>query len=162
MKNFLHKKQKLSNWNKMENFLHKKQKRAGEVCCWWRGAEKTTKSRRPQKGNLKRTPETPERTLRKGTQKGKRFCEVFKFHSLTTEGRLQKKTVLSGKNSHVGRPPPPPVWERPCHKNFLRFILRFRTLGTFLVFTKMLTFCDKVMWEQGNPPSATPVFAISP
>ncbi len=32
-------------------------------------------------------------------------------------------------------------------KKNLRFILRFRTLGAFLVFTKMLTFCDKVMWE---------------
>ena len=59
-------------------------------------------------------------------------------------------------------PPPPPVWERPCHKKILRFISCFRTLGAFLVFTKMLTFCDKVMWEWGNPPSATPVFAISP
>ena len=28
------------------------------------------------------------------------------------KGRLQKKTVLCGNNSHVGRPPPtPPVWE---------------------------------------------------
>ena len=41
--------------------------------------------------------------------------------------RLQKKTILRGNFSHVGRPTPtPPVWERPCHKNFLRFILCFR------------------------------------
>ena len=53
----------------------------------------------------------------------------------------------------------------PSEKSGIRwekFILRFRALGAFLVFTKMLTFCDKVMWEWGNPPSATPVFAISP
>ena len=38
----------------------------------------------------------------------------------------------------------------PCgntHVKKLRFILCFRALGAFLVFTKMLTFCDKVMWE---------------
>ena len=66
-----------------------------------------------------------------------------------TKERLQKKTVLCGKNSHVGRPPPPsPSMGTPkSQKKNLRFILRFRTLGAFLVFTKMLTFCDKVMWE---------------
>ena len=37
-------------------------------------------------------------------------------------------------------PPPPPVWEPHVCEKKLRFILHFRTLGTFLVFTKMFTF----------------------
>ena len=42
--------------------------------------------------------------------------------------------------------PPPPGWE--CHvfeKKKIWFILHFRTLGTFLVFTKMFTFWV-VLW----------------
>ena len=67
------------------------------------------------------------------------------------KGRLQKKTVLCGNNSPVGRPPPPlPQYgNAQVTKKMLWFILRFGTLGAFLVFTKMLTFCDKVM---GEPP----------
>ena len=90
---------------------------------------------------------------------------TYKF-TKTDKERLQKKNSIMWEKFPRGQtpppPPPPPVWERPSHKKILRFILRFRTLGAFLVFTKMLTFCDKVMWEWGNPPSATPVFAISP
>ena len=40
-----------------------------------------------------------------------------------------------------GAPPPlPPVWEPHVCEKKLRFILHFRTLGTFLVFTKMFTY----------------------
>ena len=47
-----------------------------------------------------------------------------------------------------GQTPPSPSMGTPRSQKNLRFILRFRTLGAFLVFTKMLTFCDKVMWEK--------------
>ena len=38
-------------------------------------------------------------------------------------------------------PPPPPFWEPLIQKKNLSFILHFRPLGTFLVFTKKLKFC---------------------
>ena len=37
-------------------------------------------------------------------------------------------------------PPPPPVWEHHVCEIKLWFIFHFRTLRTFLVFTKMFTF----------------------
>ena len=42
---------------------------------------------------------------------------------------------------------PYPSMGTAMSQKILRFILRFRALGAFLVITKMLTFCDKVMWE---------------
>ena len=55
-----------------------------------------------------------------------------------------------------GAPPPiPPVWEPHVCEKKLWFILHFRTLGTFLVFTKMFTFWV-VLWfvevGTGDPP----------
>ena len=51
----------------------------------------------------------------------------------------RKKTGKCGNFSQVGDPLPP-VWEPHVCEKKLRFILHFRTLGTFLVFTKMFTF----------------------
>ena len=49
----------------------------------------------------------------------------------------------------------PPVWEPHVCEKKLWFILHFRTLGTFLVFTKMFTFWV-VLWfgevGTGDPP----------
>ena len=39
-------------------------------------------------------------------------------------------------------PPIPPFWEPLIQKKKLSFILHFRPLGTFLVFTKKLKFCQ--------------------
>ena len=62
--------------------------------------------------------------------------------SMMIKGRSpNKKTGKCGNFSQVGDPPPlPPVWEPHVCEKKLRFILHFRTLGTFLVFTKMFTF----------------------
>ena len=54
-----------------------------------------------------------------------------------------------------GPPPLPPVWEPHVCEKKLWFILHFRTLGTFLVFTKMFTFgwyCGLQKWERVTPP----------
>ena len=51
-----------------------------------------------------------------------------------------KKMGKCGNFSQVGDPPLPPVWEWHVCEKKLWFILHFRTLGTFLVFTKMFTF----------------------
>ena len=60
-----------------------------------------------------------------------------------TKVRSQKKiTGLFGNFSQMADPPPiPPFWEPLIQKKFLSFILHFRPLGTFLVFTKKLKFC---------------------
>ena len=55
----------------------------------------------------------------------------------------QKKTILFGNFSHTSDPaPPPPFWEPLIKKKILVFILHFRPLGTFLIFTKKLKFCQ--------------------
>ena len=55
--------------------------------------------------------------------------------------RTQKKiTVLFGNFSQMADPPP--FWEPLIQKKILSFILHFRPLGTFLVFTKKLKFCQ--------------------
>ena len=76
---------------------------------------------------------------------------------------------MTGEYGNIGTPPPlweffprgqtppiPPVWERPCHKKILRFILCFRASWAFLVFTKMLTFWVVFMTGEcgniGTPP----------
>ena len=53
-------------------------------------------------------------------------------------GALREKTGLSGKNSLSADPstPSPPIWEHPICKTKLRFILHFRTKGTFSAFPK--------------------------
>ena len=55
-----------------------------------------------------------------------------------------------------GGPPLPPVWEPHVCEKKLRFILHFRTLGTFLVFTKISLFGGIMACRSGNgwpPPS---------
>ena len=80
-------------------------------------------------------------------QPGHFFVLLVTEKCLRPRGKWSKqKRENVGKNSHFARDPSSPLWEHPCQKN-LRFILCFRALGAFLVFTKMLTFCDKVMWE---------------
>ena len=72
-------------------------------------------------------------------------------------GKLPKK--INGKMWEFfpsgGPPPLPPVWEPHVCEKKLRFIFHFRTLGTFLVFTKMFTFWV-VLWfvevGMGDPP----------
>ena len=52
----------------------------------------------------------------------------------------------------------PPFWEPLIRKKKLSFILHFRPLGTFLVFTKKLKFCHFCyiyFWEQVTPPPHT-------
>ena len=61
-------------------------------------------------------------------------------------GTLSKKIKgFFGNFSQGGGPPPPPpippFWEPLIQKKKLSFILHFRPLGTFLVFTKKLKFC---------------------
>ena len=62
-------------------------------------------------------------------------------------------------------PPLPPVWEPHVCEKKLRFILHFRTLGTFLVFTKMFTFWV-VLWfvevGTGDPPPSSEKFPLYP
>ena len=41
---------------------------------------------------------------------------------------------------------PSPLVGTPMSQK-IKVYLRFRALGAFLVFTKMLKFCDKVKWE---------------
>ena len=54
---------------------------------------------------------------------------------------IQKKNGKMWEFFPSGGPPPlPPVWEPHVCEKKLRFILHFRTLGTFLVFTKMFTY----------------------
>ena len=57
--------------------------------------------------------------------------------------RSQKQiTGLFGNFSQVADPPHPPLLGTPySKKKKLSFILHFRPLGTFLVFTKKLKFC---------------------
>ena len=62
---------------------------------------------------------------------------------LKFKGRSQKKnTTLFGNFSQTSDPPHPPFWEPLIQKKNLVFILHFRPLGTFLVFTKKLKFCQ--------------------
>ena len=57
-----------------------------------------------------------------------------------------KKRENVGIFPQWGAPPPlPPVWEPHVCEKKLWFILHFRTLGTFLVFTKMFTFLAGIM-----------------
>ena len=72
------------------------------------------------------------------------------------EAPPKKKRENVGIFPKWGTPPPlPPVWERHVCEKKLWFILHFRTLGTFLVFTKMFTFWV-VLWfvevGTGDPP----------
>ena len=66
------------------------------------------------------------------------LCHVMLVQpSLGTHSK--KITVLFGNFSKVADPPP--FWEPLIRKKKLSFILYFRPLGTFLVFTKKLKFC---------------------
>ena len=56
-----------------------------------------------------------------------------------------QKTGKCGNFSQVGDPPPPRLGTPCLWEKKLRFILYFRTLGTFLVFAKMFTF-SVVVW----------------
>ena len=64
----------------------------------------------------------------------------------------EMRDLQNKKRDQVGKilkwvDPPSPSLGMPMSHKILRFILRFGALGAFLVFTEMLTFCDKVMWE---------------
>ena len=60
-----------------------------------------------------------------------------------TRVRCQKKTILFGNFSQTSDPHPhPPLLGTPYPKKILVFILHFRTLGTFLVFSKKLKICQ--------------------
>ena len=73
------------------------------------------------------------------------FCWWLK-NVCVLEGNGQNKNgKMWGKFPLCERPLLPLVGT-PMSKN-LKFILCFRALGAFLVFTKMLTFCDKVKWD---------------
>ena len=63
----------------------------------------------------------------------------------------------------VGPPPLPPFWEPVFSKKKVWFILHFRPLGAFLVFTKMFTFWSILLFKSfGNrwPPKKLPVFTF--
>ena len=65
-----------------------------------------------------------------------------------------------------GTPPPSPQFRNPMflRENKLWFILHFRTLGTFLVFTKMFTFWVVLWLEEvgmGDPPPLREKFPFS-
>ena len=53
--------------------------------------------------------------------------------------------ILESTRTHPTRHPPiqpaPPFWEPLIREKKLSFILHFRPLGTFLVFTNKLKFC---------------------
>ena len=72
--------------------------------------------------------------------------------SNTTEGRFLEHLAELDTKTHV------------CEKN-IWFILHFRTLGTFLVFTKMFTFWV-VLWfvevGTGDPPPSSEKFPLYP
>ena len=60
-------------------------------------------------------------------------------------------------------PPLPPFWEPVFSKKKVWFILHFRPLGAFLVFTKMFTFGSILLFKSfGNrwPPKKLPVFTF--
>ena len=64
--------------------------------------------------------------------------ESFKVRS------QEKNTTLFGNFSQTSdpSPQPPPLLGTPYPKKKLVFILHFRPLGTFLIFTKKLKFCQ--------------------
>ena len=68
-----------------------------------------------------------------------------------------KKTGFFGNFSQVSDPPVPPFWEPEFSKKKVWFILHFRPLGAFLVFTNFL-----VNFTFGNrcPPKKLPVFTF--
>ena len=78
---------------------------------------------------------------------------------------LKKKTILFGNFSQTSDPPHPPpphppFWEPLIQKKNLVFILHFRLLGTFLIFTKKIKilsiFFLLLLGIGGPPPSPTP------
>ena len=84
--------------------------------------------------------------LRQGTI-DHRWSDVDKGWQIFTVLRALRDAPPPKKRENVGifpkwgtPPPPPPVWEPHVCEKKLRFILHFRTLGTFLVFTKMFTY----------------------
>ena len=68
---------------------------------------------------------------------------------------LPEKKGKYGNFSQDGDPALPPVWESHVCGKKLWLILHFRTLGTFLIFTKMFSFWV-VLWfvevGMGDPP----------
>ena len=80
----------------------------------------------------------PVKAILKNVQK-------FQFHLQQRPNRYALKNKL---RDYLGifpkwrtPPPPPPLLGTPYSKKKLSFILHFRPLGTFLVFTKKLKFC---------------------
>ena len=77
-----------------------------------------------------------------------KYAKKFVIH----ENTHIRRNASSPPNTH--RNPPPDREHHVCEKK-LWFILHFRTLGTFLVFTKMFTFWV-VLWfvevGTGDPP----------
>ena len=71
---------------------------------------------------------------------------------------LKKNDIIWEFFPNVG---PPPFWEPLIQKKILVFILHFRTLGTFLVFSKKLKICQyfyiyKTLFEQCPNPHLGP------
>ena len=81
------------------------------------------------------------------------FVTKFNSQKKTLWYAVKKTTTLFGNFSQTSDPPP--LWEPLIQKKILLFILHFRPLGRFFVFTKKLKFCQYFyiyFWEKGTPP----------